>query len=57
MSEVHFPSPTLDDAGTLDPPLSPLPYRQAVPLIFGLSLGLWMLLWLAVSFALRTLFG
>jgi hypothetical protein len=35
----------------------PMPYRKAVPLIFALSLGLWVAVWQVSAFALRVLFG
>ena len=35
----------------------PLPYRQAVPLLFVVSLALWVVLWQAGAAALRLIFG
>ena len=60
MSNPHFSSSTFPhermiDSG--DAAERPLPYRQAVPLIFGLSVVLWGLLWKLGSFALRLVMG
>lgn len=60
MSDRHFSPSTFPHeriflAGeTVD---RPLPYRQAVPLILGLSVVLWALLWQAGSFAWRLVLG
>ncbi len=60
MSELHF-SPSSFPHERILPSSEmadrPLPYRQAVPLIFGLSIILWALLWKAGSMALHLFTG
>ena len=60
MSEMQLSSTSLTGnpvLGQIDAADRPLPYRQAVPLVFGLSLGLWILLWQAGAMLLRLMFG
>jgi hypothetical protein len=60
MSELHLSSNGLADGATLaqvDAADRPLPYRQAVLLVFALSLGLWALLWQAGAMLLHMMFG
>jgi len=58
MSELRLStSPLIDSAPRADASDRPLPYRQAVPLVFAISLILWALLWQAGAMVLRLLTG
>ena len=60
MSELHFsPSsfPHERIVRSSDPQDRLLPFRQAMPLIFGLSIILWALLWTAGSIVLHLFTG
>jgi hypothetical protein len=54
MNKLEF-SPLIDAAPRPDTNDPPLPYRQAVPLVFAISLVLWALLWKAGAMVLRLL--
>ena len=60
MSDLHFSPSTLPHERIIAPDETaerPLPYRQAVPLIFGLSIIAWALLWKVGGFAVRLVMG
>jgi hypothetical protein len=56
MNKLEF-SPLIDSAPRVDANDPPLPYRQAVPLVFAISLVLWALLWQVGAMVLRALMG
>ncbi len=58
MNKLEFSSsPLIDAAPRPDANDPPLPYRQAVPLVFAISIVLWALLWQIGATVLRVLTG
>ncbi len=54
MSQIEFVHASYASDAAAD---RPLPYRQAVPLLFVVSLALWVVVWQAGAAAVRLMFG